>query len=300
MGHSLDFTVVSRERLIAGLRGWAADAPDEIRLWDIDIRPNGEDISKGGGTATNRRCSRRTAAPVIGECGQGGIKDRLFGGQGTLASVTPVNTVGSFWPYATRYHSRGWRARKGIAAAGQDAQSRRVHPRGGVRPVPARNEMARIAWLALAAALALTASIWVTGAQAMAAEGLITIRSSHGPEETMNRFEAEVRAKGMTVFAHIDHAAGAAEVGLSLRPTELLIFGNARGGTPLMQADQSIGIDLPLKVLVWQDASDNTWLSYDDPSWIAKRHGLGHEVDATVRALAAALNVLAGTATRSP
>ena len=71
----------------------------------------------------------------------------------------------------------------------------------------------------------------------------------------MNRFEAEVRTKGMTVFAHIDHAAGAAGAGLSLRPTELLIFGDARGGTPLMEANQTIGIDLPLKVLVWQDDS---------------------------------------------
>ncbi len=73
----------------------------------------------------------------------------------------------------------------------------------------------------------------------MAAEGLITVKSSFGPEETMNRLEAEVRAKGMTVFAHVDHAAGAAAVGLPLRPTDLLIFGAAKGGTPLMQAVQT-------------------------------------------------------------
>jgi uncharacterized protein (DUF302 family) len=133
----------------------------------------------------------------------------------------------------------------------------------------------------------------------MVAEGLTTIRSSYGPEETMNRLEAEVRAKGLTVFAHIDHAAGAAEVGLPLRPTDLLIFGNATGGTPLMQTDQTIGIDLPLKALVWQDASGATWLSYNDPDWIVKRHGLGHRADAAVSALAAALKALATTATRS-
>jgi uncharacterized protein (DUF302 family) len=109
----------------------------------------------------------------------------------------------------------------------------------------------------------------------------------------MNRLEAEVKAKGMSVFARIDHAAGAAEVGLSLRPTELLIFGNAKGGTPLMQSIQTIGIDLPLKALVWQDASGTTWLSYNDPSWLAKRHGLGHEVEAAVSAIAAALNAVA-------
>jgi uncharacterized protein (DUF302 family) len=131
----------------------------------------------------------------------------------------------------------------------------------------------------------------------MAAEGLITVRSSYGPADTMSRLEAEVRGKGLTVSARIDHAAGAAGVGLSLGPTELLIFGNARGGTPLMQSDQTIGIDLPLKALVWQDASGDTWLSYNDPDWLAKRHGLGHEVDATVNGLAAALDALVRTAT---
>ena len=133
----------------------------------------------------------------------------------------------------------------------------------------------------------------------MAADGLITIQSSYGPEDTMSRFEAELRAKGMTVFARVDHAAGAAAVGLSLRPTEVLIFGNAKAGTPLMQSMQTIGIDLPLKALVWQDASGGTWLSYNDPSWLAKRHGLGREVETTVAAMAAALNAIARTATTS-
>ena len=131
----------------------------------------------------------------------------------------------------------------------------------------------------------------------MAVDGLITLRSSHGPKETMNRLETEVKAKGLTVFSRIDHSAGAAEVKLSLRPTELMIFGNARGGTPLMQSVQTIGIDLPLKALVWQDASGNTWLSYNDPNWLAKRHGLGHEADAAVKAIAAALDAMAKTAT---
>src|SRR5438045_3096075 len=89
----------------------------------------------------------------------------------------------------------------------------------------------------------------------------------------MDRLQAEVRARGMTVFARIDHAAGAAEVGLTLRPTELIIFGNARGGTPLMESVQTVGIDLPLKALVWEDASGKTWLSYNEPGWIAQRHG---------------------------
>jgi uncharacterized protein (DUF302 family) len=105
-------------------------------------------------------------------------------------------------------------------------------------------------------------------------EGLTSIQSSFGPKATMDRLEAEIRATGMTVFARIDHAAGAAEVGLTLRPTELIIFGNARGGTPLMESIQTVGIDLPLKVLVWQDAQGKTWISYNEPGWIARRHGV--------------------------
>jgi uncharacterized protein (DUF302 family) len=130
----------------------------------------------------------------------------------------------------------------------------------------------------------------------MAADGLTTIRSRYAPKDTMNRLDAEVKAKGLTVFARIDHAAGATEVGLPLQPTELLIFGNARGGTPLMQSVQTIGIDLPLKALVWQDGSGITWLSYNDPKYLAKRHGLGHEVDAAVNAIATALEALAKAA----
>jgi uncharacterized protein (DUF302 family) len=126
----------------------------------------------------------------------------------------------------------------------------------------------------------------------MAADGLIKVQSSHGPAETMERLVAEIRAKGLTVFARIDHASGAKEAGLTLRPTELLIFGNAKGGTPLMQSNQEIGIDLPLKALVWQDASGNSWISYNDPAWLAKRHGLGPEVEPSVKAMTALLSAV--------
>src|ERR1700757_2697485 len=105
-------------------------------------------------------------------------------------------------------------------------------------------------------------------------DGLTTIASSFGPKETMDRLEAEIRAQRMTVFARIDHAAGAAKVGLTLAPTELIIFGNARAGTPLMQSVQTVGIDLPLKALVWRDAANKTWLSYNEAGWIARRHGI--------------------------
>jgi len=122
-------------------------------------------------------------------------------------------------------------------------------------------------------------------------EGLRTIPSQFGPKETMDRLETEIRAHGMDVFARIDHAAGAAKVGLTLRPTELIIFGNARGGTPLMQSVQTAGIDLPLKALVWEDAAGKTWISYNEPSWIAQRHGLTN-VDPIVTKMAGLLRAV--------
>ena len=133
----------------------------------------------------------------------------------------------------------------------------------------------------------------------MAADGLTTIPSGYGPKDTMNRLEAAVKAKGITVFARIDHAAGASAVGLSLRPTEVLIFGNAKAGTPLMQSVQTIGLDPPLKALVWQDISGKTWLSYNDRAWLAKQHGLSGEAEAAVGIITAALHAVATAATTS-
>jgi uncharacterized protein (DUF302 family) len=89
----------------------------------------------------------------------------------------------------------------------------------------------------------------------------------------MDRLEALLKQKGLTISARIDHAVGAARVGQVLRPTEVLIFGNPQGGTPFMQCAQTVGIDLPLKALVWQDASGQVWLAYNDPSFLAQRHG---------------------------
>jgi len=122
-------------------------------------------------------------------------------------------------------------------------------------------------------------------------EGMTTIRSAFAAAETVERFEGAVRARGMTLFARIDHAAGAAVAGLSLRPTTLVIFGDARVGTKLMQSTQSIGIELPLKVLVWEDAIDQTWLSYDEPDWLARRHVI--DAPTIVTGMANALRELA-------
>ena len=109
---------------------------------------------------------------------------------------------------------------------------------------------------------------------AFAVEGLIEVKSVYSAKDTMDRLESAVKQKGLNVFARIDHAAGAAKIGKKLRPTELLIFGNPQGGTPFMECGQTVGIDLPLKALVWQDESGQVWLGYNDPAYIAVRHGV--------------------------
>lgn len=147
-----------------------------------------------------------------------------------------------------------------------------------------------LAWGAMAALIARSNSARAeNGANTMSSNGLVTIQSAHNVQGTIDRVETIVKAKGLTVFARIDHAAGAKDVGLTLRPTLLLVFGNAKGGTPLMQANQQVGIDLPLKALAWQDSAGKIWLTYNDPHWIAQRHHLDHEVDPTVNALSGAL-----------
>ena len=109
---------------------------------------------------------------------------------------------------------------------------------------------------------------------ANSADGLISLKSPHSAKATMDRMEVEVKSRGLNVFARIDHSAGAAKIGKTLRPTEVLIFGNPQGGTPFMECAQTVGIDLPLKALVWEDASAQVWLGYNDPEFLAKRHAV--------------------------
>jgi uncharacterized protein (DUF302 family) len=127
--------------------------------------------------------------------------------------------------------------------------------------------------------------------------GLITLRSLHDFATTLHRLTAALATKGITVFASIDHAQGAAGLGLHLRPTTLIVFGNPAAGTPLMQAAQTAGIDLPLKALVWQDADGAVNLTYNDSSWVAARHAIGGTTGAAVATLGAALEALARQAT---
>ena len=109
---------------------------------------------------------------------------------------------------------------------------------------------------------------------AFADNGVISVSSSYDVKTTADRLVQSLTKKGMTVFTRIDHAAGAAKVGKTLRPTELVIFGNPKVGTPLMQCDQGSAIDLPQKALIWEDDGGQVWLSYNDPKYLAQRHDL--------------------------
>ncbi len=136
------------------------------------------------------------------------------------------------------------------------------------------------------------AALLAAGTAAFAADGLIEIQSPRGVAQTADRLEALVQARGLTLFARIDHAAGAAKIDQTLRPTQLLIFGNPKGGTPFMQCAQTIGIDLPLKALIWEDAAGQVWIGYNDPRFIAERHAaadcpVADQLSAALQTLAA-------------
>jgi len=115
-----------------------------------------------------------------------------------------------------------------------------------------------------------------------AGEGIISKASEYSVAETLDRVEAVLRGKGMTVFARVDHSGEAEKVGLQMRPTQLLIFGNPKGGTPVMVAAPLAAIDLPLKALAWQDDDGKVWLSYNDPEYLRKRFGLTEEEIKTI------------------
>jgi len=126
----------------------------------------------------------------------------------------------------------------------------------------------------------------------MSGDGLITVASSFSVRETVERLVGFATARGLTVFARVDHGDGAAKAGLALRPAELVIFGHPKGGTPLMQDRQTAGIDLPVKALAWEDADGKVWISYNSPAYLQARHGLPQELVQTI----AAVEGLAATA----
>jgi len=110
--------------------------------------------------------------------------------------------------------------------------------------------------------------------EAFAGDGLVSVKSSYGAKETADRVEHLLEKSGMTLFIRIDHAKGARTVGMDLRPTEVLIFGNPKGGTPLMKCEQTAGIDLPLKILVWEDEAGTVRVGYTDPEEMKDRYGI--------------------------
>ncbi len=126
-----------------------------------------------------------------------------------------------------------------------------------------------------------------------AVPGFVSRPSAHTVDETLGRVEKMLAAKGVKVFALIDHGGEAEKAGLTMRPTKLLIFGNPRAGTPLMVASPSIALDLPLKLLVWEDASGKVWISYNSVEYLRQRHGLPPELAGNI-AVIAALADLAG------
>ena len=119
----------------------------------------------------------------------------------------------------------------------------------------------------------------------MSNDGLVTVASKFSVSETLDRLSAALISAGLQIFVRIDHAEGAESVGMQLRPTELLLFGNPRGGTPLMQDKQTAAIDLPVKALAWEDEQGKVWLTYNKAEWIAARHGLGAASQSAVAAI---------------
>ena len=105
-------------------------------------------------------------------------------------------------------------------------------------------------------------------------KGLIDIWSNHSVDETVKKLEGILQAKGITLFALVDHSGEAAKVGMKMRPTKLLIFGNPKGGTPVMLAAPSSALDLPLKILVWEDVQGKVWITYNSPAYLQERHKL--------------------------
>ena len=132
---------------------------------------------------------------------------------------------------------------------------------------------------------------------AIADNGLVSVKSTHSVKDTADKLEKALAAKGMTVFIRIDHAAGAKKVGLALPPTELVIFGNPKVGTPLMQCSRSVAIDLPQKALIWEDDQGQVWLTYNDPAYLARRHAITG-CDAVLEKVGGALRNFAAAATQ--
>ncbi len=147
--------------------------------------------------------------------------------------------------------------------------------------------MIRKTWCSTILIVVSLTSISLAGAE----NGLITIQSRNSVKQTMDILEAALKKKGIGVLARVDHRANGARVNVDLRPTTVLIFGNPRLGTPLMQSTQTAGIDLPMKALAWRDGKGQVWLTYNDPDYLARRHGI-KDKDEVIKKMSTALKNL--------
>ena len=127
--------------------------------------------------------------------------------------------------------------------------------------------------------------------------GLTTVPSDFSVGETIDKLSKAVQSHGLTVFVRIDHASNAAQAGLQLRPTELILFGNPKAGTVLMQDKQISGLDLPMRALAWEDDNGNVWLTYYEPDWIAARYGLTEKSAAVVKAIDEGMTMVCNAST---
>ena len=141
----------------------------------------------------------------------------------------------------------------------------------------------------------LLATFFSTTSLADSADGMIRIKSSHSVAGTLNKLEAVLKKKGMTIFKRVSHSDGAAKVSMKLRDTELLIFGNPKVGTPLMLCQQTAALDLPQKALAYKDEKGQVWLAYNDPKYIAARHHITG-CEKTITKITNALSKLTGAA----
>lgn len=146
--------------------------------------------------------------------------------------------------------------------------------------------------------LLLAILLFAPAALAETNDGMITVQSHHSVAVTIDRLEKVLKQKGLTIFARVDHAAGGNQAGISLRPTQVLIFGNPKLGTPLMTSNQTVGIDLPQKALAWEDATGKVWLTYNDPAYLAERHHIGNRAEVLAKIAGALKDMTAAAAGR--
>ena len=142
-------------------------------------------------------------------------------------------------------------------------------------------------WHLVPLLLAFVMPAWGVDSPVQAKNGIVNVASNHSVDQTVDKFKGILQSKGITLFAVIDHSGEAAKVGITMPPTKLLIFGNPKGGTPPMLAAPSIALDLPLKILVWEDSRGKVWLSYNSPEYLKERHHLPQNLVQNISAVKA-------------